>query len=251
MTILAAWWEDVRTACALLTRLPARHGMVSGGLLMRAARAFPIVGAGVGLLAAGAYHAALLVGLPAAAAAILALATALLVTGALHEDGLADSADGFGGGRGREHKLAIMRDSRIGTYGVLALVVAVALKGAALVALPAGHAAGALVAAHIASRAVLPWIMRQERPARSDGLAVAAGRPAAAAVLWSLGLAVIAVLLAQGLATGLIALAAAALVAQLAAWVARRQVGGYTGDVLGAVQQAVEVSVLLVAASRV
>jgi adenosylcobinamide-GDP ribazoletransferase len=250
MEALAAWWEDVRLACGLLTRLPVPGRGRPGGPLRRAAHAFPLVGALVGLIAAGAYHAALLVGLPTLAAALLALLAAVLATGALHEDGLADTADGFGGGRDRDHKLAIMRDSRIGAYGVLALIFAVGLKLAALGALPPRGVLPALVAAHVASRAVLPWVMWQERPARADGLAVAAGAPAGAAVLWSLGLGAAALLLALGPVGGLIALAAAAILAQGLAWLARRQVGGITGDVLGALQQAVEVAVLLVAASR-
>jgi adenosylcobinamide-GDP ribazoletransferase len=126
----------------------------------------------------------------------------------------------------------------------------VALKIAALLSLPSGRVAAALVAAHIASRAVLPWVMRQESFARADGLGVAAGRPQASAVLWSLSLGAVAVLVALGPVGGLIAVAATVLLSQAVARLARRQVGGYTGDVLGAIQQAVEVAVLLVAASR-
>src|SRR5581483_9952762 len=154
---------------------------------------------------AAAGHAALGLGLPAAAAAVLALGTAALVTGALHEDGLADTADGFGGGRDRAAKLAIMRDSRIGTFGVLAVVVVFALKLAALAALPSHAITGALVAAHAASRAVLPWIMGWQPPARADGLAVAVGAPRAPVVAWSLALGALVTVLALGPATGAIA----------------------------------------------
>jgi adenosylcobinamide-GDP ribazoletransferase len=252
--VLAAWRDDVVTALAFLTRLPPLGRAPTDGGLRRACRTFPLVGAIVGLLAAAALHAALGLGLPLLAAAVLAVAAGVLVTGGLHEDGLADTADGFGGGRDRQAKLAIMRDSHIGTFGVLAVVLAVALKLAALTALPTHAALGALVAAHAGSRAVLPALMRLERPARADGLAVAAGVPFAEAVAWSLGLGALILLaslgIVAGIATAIIAALAAAAAAFLVAWIARRQIGGYTGDVLGAAQQAAEIAVLLAAASR-
>jgi adenosylcobinamide-GDP ribazoletransferase len=247
---LAAWWDDLLTALGFLTRLVPLGRMAAAGLLAGACRTFPIVGALVGLIAAAALHAALGLGLPPLAAAVLAVAAAVLATGGLHEDGLADTADGLGGGGSRAAKLAIMRDSRIGTFGVLAVVLAVALKLAALVALPSHTATGALVAAHAGSRAVLPWIMRRERPARSEGLAVAAGVPFADSVVWSLALGAAILFLSLGLWTAVVAAAGALVVALLLAWIARRQIGGITGDVLGAAQQAVEVAVLLAAASR-
>jgi adenosylcobinamide-GDP ribazoletransferase len=128
------------------------------------------------------------------------------------------------------------------------------VKVAALAALAAGPAdgmaTGALIAAHAGSRAVLPWIMCRLPLARPDGLAATVGTPAAATAGWSLGLGLVAVLLAAGWWAGLAAALAAVAVAWLGAQVARRQIGGYTGDVLGAVQQAVEAVILLAAASR-
>ena len=183
-------------------------------------------------------------GLPPWPAAVVALATTIWLSGALHEDGLADVADGFGGGRTREAKLAIMRDSRIGSYGALALVLAVLARAGAIAALaePAAVAA-ALVAAGAVSRGALPAVMAALPQARADGLAAKAGRPhplrAAAALLIA---ALIALVLLGGTAPA--ALAAGALAALAVALLARRQIGGHTGDVLGAVQQLTEIGVL-------
>jgi adenosylcobinamide-GDP ribazoletransferase len=237
---------QLRVALGFLTRLPVG----APGSLAAAAWAFPVVGLLVGLVAAMAYQAALWLSLPPLAAAILAVTAGLLVTGALHEDGLADLADGFGGGRDRAAKLAIMRDSRIGSFGVLALLLSVLLRVAALAALPSpGWTAAALIAGHALSRAPLPAVMLLLPPARADGLAVAAGRPApggtAAAAL--IGLA--AGLLALGLSGGLAGAAVAAVAALGLSALARRQIGGQTGDVLGAVQQVAEAGVLLAVAA--
>ena len=111
------WPADLFSAAAFLTRLPVPAAHVPTGGLAQAARAFPVVGAGVGAAAGGVLWLAAQAGLPPLVCALLALAAAALVTGALHEDGLADLADGLGGGRDREAKLRIMRDSRIGAFG--------------------------------------------------------------------------------------------------------------------------------------
>ena len=141
-----------------------------------------MVGALIGLAGAIAYALAVWLGLPPWPAAVLALATTIWLTGALHEDGLADVADGFGGGRTREDKLAIMRDPRIGSYGALALVLAVLARAGAMAALaePAAVAA-ALVAAGAASRAALPAVMAALPQARPDGLAAKGGAAASVA----------------------------------------------------------------------
>src|SRR5690606_6276515 len=104
--------------------------------------------------------AGLALGLPPAAAAVIGLAAGILLTGALHEDGAADVADGFGGGKTRDDKLAIMRDSRIGSYGTLALMLSVLARWIALTAIASAAEGGTIlwasIAAHAASRAVLP-----------------------------------------------------------------------------------------------
>jgi adenosylcobinamide-GDP ribazoletransferase len=243
------WRDDLGTALRFLTRLPLRIGIPSSDL-SRAVRVFPVVGILVGLLGALAGRIADGMGLPALASALVAVGATVLLTGALHEDGLADTADGFGGGASRERKLEIMRDSRSGAYGVLALVFSVGLRAAAVAALiPPDRVLGALAAAHAVSRGLLPAVMRFLDPARSDGLGARAGRPEAWAVLWSLGIAAATSLVCLGAVGGLAALFwAAAAVAGLGT-LARRQIGGYTGDVLGAAQQVGEIVMLLSAAA--
>ena len=154
-------------AAAFLTRLPIGTPADAAGRLAASSWAFPLVGAGVGAIAALVFLVAELLGLGAGAAALLAVLAALCVTGALHEDGLADTADGLFGGNDRPRRLAIMRDSRLGAYGVLALVLSVTLRAAALAQSGEAFYAGlALVAAHAASRGVLPAAMRVLAPAR-------------------------------------------------------------------------------------
>lgn len=137
--------------------------------------AWPVVGLAVGAISSVAGYFALAVGVTPPMAAIVALAAGALATGALHEDGLADLADGFGGGRTRDRKLEIMRDSRIGSYGVVALVLCFAFRAAGLAALiDSGGAFLGLLSLAAASRAVLPAALILMPPARQDGLGRAA-----------------------------------------------------------------------------
>lgn len=246
---------EVHLAFVFLTRLPLPRLSEAAAAtpLGRAAWAFPLVGAAVGLISAVALHLAHLLDLPDAAAVLAALAAGLWVTGALHEDGLADVADGFGGGADTARKLAIMRDSRIGSYGVLALILAVGLRWSAVLAVlqTAGveGASAALIVAGALSRAAIPLGMAMLEPARADGLGAAAGRAEAPAVAVGIGLAV-AVAWALLPGSALAPLFAVVLMAVLAvAGLARRHIGGYTGDVLGTVEQAAAVSALLALAA--
>ena len=173
-------------------------------------------------------------------AATLGVAALVVVTGALHEDGLADCADGFYGGAGRVRRLEIMRDSRIGTYGVLALVLATLGKVALLAAaLESGllTAVTLFLAAAVAGRtvALYPWIGLPN--ARADGLAVLAGRPSTAAFRRALliGLAITAVLVAWRSPLGFVLASVAAILAATGvARLAQSKIGGHTGDVIGA-----------------
>jgi len=243
---LAAWRRDLTVAAAFLTRLPLRLAETDGmPALARAAHCFPLVGFAVGLLGGIVYALALGLSLPALLAAALAAAATVVATGALHEDGLADTADGFGAGGDRERKLAIMRDSRIGTYGVIALVLALTMRIAAIAAFADGEEGiAALIACQAMSRAFMAAAMHYEPLARGDGLAASAGRPTQSTMAWALGLGALITVLLAGL-DGIAALAAGAAVAWIVAAVARRQIGGITGDVLGAVQQATEIAMLL------
>jgi adenosylcobinamide-GDP ribazoletransferase len=220
----------------------------AGAKLAQAAWAFPLAGFVVGLIAAITYAVAHKLVLFAWPAAALTLVATLLVTGALHEDGLADTADGFGGGDTRERKLAIMRDSRIGTYGVCALIISLLIRADAIASLTDPVlVAPALLAAHVGARAVLPWVMFLVPAARTDGLGFAAGQPSGAGVAIAGGLGFLALLFCLGLAHALIALVVLAIVVALVCWLAARQIGGHTGDVLGAVEQVSEIVILLVA----
>ena len=234
-------------AMQALTRVPvaAPHGP---DVLRRASRYFPLVGVGVGLVGWGVLEAAR-AGLPGEVAAVLSLAATLALTGALHEDGLADSADGLLGGRTRDDALRIMRDSRLGTYGVLALVLALGAKLGLVAALPSGLAVGAaFVAGHAVGRfwmMALPLALPYARP---DCMAAAVARPGAAEWGVALLVAVPALALLGPRAGGALVLSGGVAVAM--GWCARRRLGGYTGDVLGATMVLTELAVLLAAAWR-
>ncbi len=247
------WWRDLCLAGMFLTRLPfalADSDVVSGDRpLAAAARAFPLVGIAVGLIAGGALLAASWLGLHPLACALIGLAAAVLATGALHEDGLGDVADGFGGGGTQAEKLKIMGDSRIGAYGVLAIVFSVGLRAALLAGIAGpGLAAAALVAAGAASRGVLPALMHGLKPVRRGGLAKAAGRPDKNDAVTAALLGGLLALLFLPFMAGIAAVIAAGAVAMAFAAFANKQIDGQTGDVLGATQQLTETAVILAVA---
>lgn len=221
---------DLGGAFGLLTRLP--FGAAGRGAA--GAWAWPVAGAVVAALAATAGWLALRAGLPAGWAAALVLAMQAMLTGGLHEDGLSDTFDGLGGGRDPERRLAIMRDSRLGSYGALALMLVLLARWSALVVLlPLDPLA--LVAVAALSRAGMPVLMAWLPPARPDGLSRLIGRPNA----MQAGLAVLVALVIAGLLVGrlwLILPALALLMLTLGLW-ARARIGGQTGDILGAGQQ--------------
>jgi adenosylcobinamide-GDP ribazoletransferase len=244
---------DLKISIIFCTRLPLAHAKpIASSDIAGASWAMPIAGALVGLIGAAVYWLTSAVGLPPFSAAALALVATLIATGCLHEDGLADTADGFGGGSSRERKLEIMRDSRIGTYGACALALSLILRWSALASIadPAAVAM-ALIAAHAAARAPLPAFMRFVPPARSDGLAAAAGGPPreGAAAASFLGVVALGLCLGPGaVIIGLLLLSSAAI---LMAWLSVQQIGGQTGDVLGALEQINEILILLTAAALV
>jgi adenosylcobinamide-GDP ribazoletransferase len=247
-----AWRDEIEAALTFLTRLPFGRAETDAPLpsLADSSWAFPIVGLAIGALGGIAYAIARGLALPALAAALIAVATTALVTGALHEDGLADTADGFGGGTTRETKLEIMRDSRIGTFAVLALIFSIGLRSVAIAEIGLRwHVFAALIAAHALARGVLPAALRRLDPAREDGLGLGAGRPEQNQVLIALAIALAIAVIATGLRTGLSAAIAAAIVAIAIGWLALRQIGGQTGDVLGAIEQGAETAALLAAAA--
>ena len=248
---------DMKIANEFLIWTPSRSAqLLEPGRLARAAWAFPLGGLVVGLLGAYSYVVASLAGLPVVACALLALAALVLLTGGLHADGLADMADGLGG-NSRERRLEIMRDSRIGAYGVMALVFVIGLDAAALVSIEGADAGpyavmAVLTAAATASRAAMVLVMKLLPPARDDGLGAWAGQPSWTGVIIAAVYALLVVLV--GLATYpwwvTVVTSAAGLLAVAAVMaIAARAFGGYTGDVLGAVQQVSETAMLLAASA--
>jgi adenosylcobinamide-GDP ribazoletransferase len=232
------------------TRLRAGEPRVGDAFDMnRIAWAAPVAGAAVGLAGGLILAVTAFLGLPPLLRAGLATAALVAMTGALHEDGLADLADGFGGGSTRERKLEIMRESRIGAYGAAALALALILRVGALAASLQGsfwRAALSLILVAAVSRAAALMPLALLAPARADGAGAAAGGldGNALAAAWGSALVI-------ALALGLIALGAAhALLAALASAagglgvvaLARRALGGQTGDVAGAAQQCAEIA---------
>lgn len=242
-TDMVAW--DPLVALALLTRLPLpKLPDRAFDHQARATWAFPLVGLVVGTLAALPGLAAYSLGLPPVAAAGLVLVTQIMITGAMHEDGLADTADGFWGGWTWDRRLEIMKDSVIGTYGVLALILAIGLRWSALASLDPGLLVPALVAADTLSRAVLPVMMTCLPNARDGGLSASVGRPSGSVSAVALGLGVGVLGLMVGAAFWL-SLIAALLGALSIAVLAQGRIGGQTGDVLGATQQIAQILVVL------
>ncbi|UDL95567.1 adenosylcobinamide-GDP ribazoletransferase [Lichenihabitans sp. PAMC28606] len=245
---------DVVTCLRFFSRLPLppfafeRDGI---GILAEAVRVLPVAGLILGAIGAAVLAVGAGLGLPDAACAALALAALAMATGALHEDGLADTADGFGGGATRDRKLAIMRDSHIGSYGVLALVFGTLLRVIGLATLldragPVG-AACALMAASAVSRGLSILPMTILAAARPDGLGRSVGRPAASVsrICFVLVAAIgVALPIAGGLdgRSALIACGMAAVAALGMTRLAFRQIGGHTGDVAGATQQVSEIA---------
>lgn len=235
------------TAVMFLTRLPCPRWVTHDSVdLARSTVYFPVVGALVGGIGAGVFLGAHLIW-PPIVALIVALAAVTWSTGALHEDGLADTVDGFGGGWTEEDALSIMKDSRIGTYGVLGLLFVVAAKLAVLATMTPIGIVKALVAGHVLGRwSSLPLIWQYEyvREASATSTPIAWSVTSFRLVLGTVGAAAIVALVLQ--AQALPVLGAALCVTGLAGWFFRRSIGGITGDTLGAANKVVELSTYLV-----
>ena len=226
---------EVQVAFMLLTRLPAGRLRKGAPELAAAKWAFPLAGLIVGGILAGVYITMNGLGLPAGLAAILALGVGVLITGGLHEDGLADCADGFGGGQTKDQKLAIMKDSRVGSYGVLALILVIATRIMALAALPASaQTLISLISLAMVSRLMMVVCLNCLPSARAEGLGQQAGKDGGLSVVVAAGLCVPATLFSGSLI--LFSLAVLCGAAVIVGWTANRQIGGQTGDVCGAMQ---------------
>jgi adenosylcobinamide-GDP ribazoletransferase len=253
---------DFYSCLAFFTRLPlpsaastSRHSLAD---FPRAVRMVPVAGGLLGALAAIAMAAASVFGFPPPLAAPFAICALVLLTGAMHEDGLADCADGFFGGATRERKLEIMQDSGIGTFGAVALVLSLYLR-AASVALIAdeslGLAGAVLIGAAALSRALSLMPLALLPPARENGAGFAAGKPERAALVIATCLAVVfalaPVVAGADLARSFAGISAATGAAYTIVLLARKQIGGQTGDVAGAAQQLSEIAYYLAFAAGV
>lgn len=237
---------DVPAAFGLLTRLPIGVDFDKASARGAAAAwAFPFVGLIIGALAALVGLIAMTIGLPATIAAVFVIAVQTILTGAMHEDGLADCADGFWGGWTTEQRLKIMKDSHIGAYGVVALILGMLLRWLAISAvLDISGGVSILIAAAMTSRAAMVSLMTMMPNARDHGLSQSVGRPSRNTAFISTVIALVGCLMLVGpltvamvMATILIGLGIG-----LLAW---NKINGQTGDVLGATQQITEVIALL------
>ncbi len=241
--MIRARLSEMQVGVMMLTRLPAGQLRDPVPSIAASAWSFPLVGAGIGAILWGICAGLLALGVPAVMAAVLTVLAGAMITGGLHYDGLADFADGIWGGHDIARRLEIMRDSRIGSYGVIALILSIGVQIAGI-ATVAGAGAGATGAAFIAvavfSRLCMLAVLLILPPARADGLGHSAvgGR-------FAVALPGVAVALIAGSALGGAAVVLAvvmALSAAWVAWVAKAKIGGQTGDVLGATQLVSEIT---------
>ena len=241
------YFQEFLVVLGFFTRLPV-SGLIEDksvdwrNRLASVSWAFPVVGAFIGMAGAAVFVAATFLGLGTWISAGLAVLAQVLITGALHEDGLSDVADGFGGGATRERKLEIMRDSRIGAYGVVAIVLVLLLRVSAITDIEA--AAAALIAAGAVSRAGAVAAMAILPAARKDGLGASAGRPGREFFI-ALGIAALISWFCAGAMATIVAAVTVGLAWLALCKLAENQIGGQTGDVLGTCQQICEVVFLI------
>jgi adenosylcobinamide-GDP ribazoletransferase len=239
--------QDLATAFQFLTRLPLGRVPYDENALSRSAKFFPLVGLFIGILGSVAYlwfirH------LPPAVAALLTVALLILATGGLHEDGLADVADAFGGGWNREQILSILKDSRIGAFGTLALLVSVGLRVLLLAKLPVGRFAAYLISGQVLCRwTALPLgyalSAARESSVHSQGARIARQISGTSLAMGSLfSLIIVGCALRWAMLSPLVATLAVTLFTGLYYW---RRIGGITGDCFGATNQLAEIAVYL------
>jgi len=242
---------DIAAAFSLLTRLPVPvdHAL-AGSRAAQATWAYPLVGACLGGLAALVGNIAVWVGAPVGIGAAIALGALVLTSGAMHEDGIADCADGLGGGRDKKHRLTIMKDSRIGAYGAVILTLIILARWSGIETLMTGGWLWPLVAVGAASRLPMVLAMFVMPPARDTGLSAGVGMPPPQSFVAAGVLALAICLISLGLG-GLGVLFWALLAPLPLFWIAHRLIGGQTGDVLGGSQQLAEIAALAAATSLI
>jgi len=235
--------EEVTSAFQFLTRIPMPSSVYEADSLSRAVKFFPLVGLVVGAGAAG-VHWLLVPHLSRSLSALAVLIYFVLITGGLHEDGLADTADGFGGGWNRDRILEILKDSRIGSYGAVALMLSLLGRYAMLAAMPLEHFAAYVISAQVLSRwssLPLSYVLSPARAQEGQGARIAKLTSLPSLVFGSVfTLVVVGVLLRW---SGVGPLVAAMLVTGSSGWFYSKRLGGVTGDCFGATNQLTEIAV--------
>lgn len=236
-------FQDMALAFQFMTRVPIRSKDLDPTRLSRAAAWFPVVGLLVGSVAACAYM-LVVVHFGRALAALIGVVLTVIITGGLHEDGLADCADAFGGGWTREDRLRIMKDSRIGSFGAIALILSLGSRILLLATMPAGEVVRSLISAHVLARCTPLPLGALLEPARgSEGQ----GGRVAGATSWftaAFGIAMALALVSWLLrASAWQPILAVAIVTAASAWFYHRRLGGITGDCMGATIQLSEIAV--------
>lgn len=243
---LAPYADDLVSGFGLLSRLPLPERPFTGA---RSVWVWPLVGAVIGVAAGLTAMAGLWADLPPGVTAAAVMAVTTLLTGAMHEDGLADSADGLFGGWTPERRLEIMKDSRIGSYGMLALLITGLARWSALTVLVTSPAPMAiLIAAGALSRAPMAVMMALMPNARQGGLSAGTGQPSLSRTSLCCAASFTVALIALG-PEALPLILAAALPAVVMARLAQKRIGGQTGDILGATQHLAETAILITATS--
>lgn len=226
------------------TRLPIFMKYGHTGKLAKAAIFFPIIGLIIGVVLATFWFLLSQILNPSIAAALTLLA-GLLLTGALHEDGLADCADGLGGGYTKSRILEIMRDSNIGVFGAVALIMSVILRWSALAELQVIQGIAALLIAHMASRSAITIALATSTYARDEGIASGVSEGIGKTEFIFILITTLLIAFLIGNITGLVAALIGLILAVLFLATLNRRLGGYTGDGLGAMQQICEIAIFI------
>ena len=243
MLRIRRWIEEILTAFQFLTRIPLPSPRYETDSLARAVKFFPLVGLVVGSGAA-LLHRLLMPHLSRPLVALVLLVYLVLITGCLHEDGLADTADGFGGGRNKEKILLILKDSRIGSYGATALTVSLLARYLLLASLPLEHFAAYLISAHVLCRwssLPLSYFLSPAREQDGQGFRIAQLTSTSSLTIGSVFSFAVVIFALRWAAVAPIL--SALLVVILSGWFYYRKIGGVTGDCFGATNQLTEIAV--------
>ena len=235
--------SDIATSASVLTRLPMKAHWVDPARLATSAWAYPLIGALIGLVAGCFLTIFLWLGISSGVSAGCAIGVMILITGGLHEDGIADCADGLGGGTNKVHALEIMKDSRLGAYGALILMLFLIIRWTALNDLSVLQPIAVLGVVGAVSRLPMVLVMTGMDNARDDGFSKHVGRPQTTQAMVAVGLTLLISIIFLGF-LGLLFLPLVVLSCLPIVYIASKKIGGQTGDVLGGIQQCAEVAAL-------